>query len=510
MPAASGWARGFACSFLEMLRALLLLLALAPFPAMVSASPFRFTNVTASARFFTLRNQGGHGVQAADATGDGYPDLYVTNIYDPREDRPDLFFVNLGNGTFREQAALSGIADDGFHGEVSEESHAAIFADLDSDGDYDLFNAHTWSGNHKLYRNDGQGSFTDVSSAAGIGIDSGEARGVAAGDVNGDGRYDLVVTAWENLPMTLYLGRGELGFQRVSLGGLGARLANQGITLTDYDLDFDLDVATTGHIAVNAPVGPIALLVNDGSGNFGDATEESGIRFENEGTNGWSFGDLDGDADLDAVLGSNHRTRIYLNEGRGAFRFQQELSRGNFTAALGDFDHDSDLDIYIGGGEAIFENDGLARFEIVLDVGIVDPGRDGRGTALLDFDRDGDLDIAVVSKRGENTLFRNDRDDHNWLRVRLVGPKGDAGALGAKVYVYDERPVDETSHLRGFREAQGATGYCSQNEPVLHFGVPGGRAYEVKAVFPDGSFYIAKGAEAPGEILIDPRAPIPR
>ncbi len=101
--------------------------------------------------------------------------------------------------------------------------------------------------------------------------------------------------------------------------------------------------------------------------------------------------------------------------------------------------------------------------------------------------------------------------NHNgagWLRVRLIGPNGQAGAYGTKVYVYDSRHVDDPNHLRGFREARGATGYCSQNDSELHFGVPAGQAYEIKAVFPNGTFFIAKGVEAPARIVIDPNAPL--
>ena len=470
---------------------------------------FRFTNATASSRFFTLGTQGGHGIQCADATGDDWVDLYVTNIFNPGENRPDLFFVNQGDGTFHEQGSRAGVSDDGFYQRVSEESHAAVFADLDNDGDFDLFNAHTWSGNHKLYANNGSGGFTDVTARSGIEIDRGEPRGVAAGDINGDGFYDLIVSAWAGLPIHLYFGRGNLTFGRpMLLQGRGATLANQGIMLVDYDGDADLDLAATGHMVVGGSVGPIALFRNDGRGNFADVTGSSGVQFENEGANGWSFGDLDNDADLDAVIVGQHRSKVYINVGGGRFRFQQALDRGNFTAALGDFDHDSDLDIYIGGAEAIYRNDGSANFELIQDIGITRPGADGRGTAVVDVDRDGDLDIVLVSKRGHNTLYRNEVNDSNWLQVRLIGPRGDKGAFGAKVYVYDSRHVEDPRYLRGYREARGATGYCSQDTPVLHFGIPGGEAYDVKAVFMDGTFFIAKGVVAPAEIVIDPNAPI--
>ena len=109
---------------------------------------------------------------------------------------------------------------------------------------------------------------------------------------------------------------------------------------------------------------------------------------------------------------------------------------------------------------------------------------------VANTDGDGDMDIVLASKRGDNTLFRNDRNDSDWLGVKLVGPSGDAGAFGAKVFVFEERRLDDAGYLRGFREARGATGYCSQNEPILHFCLPGGRRYEVKAVFMDGTFYV--------------------
>ena len=77
--------------------------------ALAQGGPFRFTNVTASSRFISLRNSGGHGVQWADATGDGRPDVYVTHIFDPSENRPDLFFVNQGGGTFNERGVRAGV-----------------------------------------------------------------------------------------------------------------------------------------------------------------------------------------------------------------------------------------------------------------------------------------------------------------------------------------------------------------------------------------------------------------
>ena len=450
---------------------------------------FKFGNITNQSGFVSLRNFGGHGVQAADTNGDGLPELYVTNIADPKEDRPELFFVNQGNASFIEQALEAGVEDDGFFNGDSEESHAAIFADFDNDGDYDLFNAHTWTGRSRVYRNDGNGNFVDLTESAGIRIDDLESRGVAAGDINGDGRVDIVLSAWDGQKNIAYINRGSFRFERKDTLGIdGRELSNQGIMLTDFDGDGDLDLASTGWKAVDLPQGPIALYRNRGNGTFIEVTRESGIRFkEDTPGNGWAFGDVDNDADLDALVVGQDTAKLYLNVGDGVFEFAQIFGRGDFTAGLGDLDHDGDLDIYFGGNQAVYENNGKGVFKRVSAPGIGGIGANPRAVSLVDIDSDGDLDLALVSKRGQNTLFRNQLNDDNWLQVQLRSPKGEAGAFGAKAYVYDAGHLDDPEHLRGFRESQSATGYCAQNSPILHFGVPAGATYDVKIVFLDGA-----------------------
>jgi hypothetical protein len=304
---------------------------------------FPFTNATDSSRFVSLANFGGHGVQLADTNGDLLIDIYVTNIFEPKGNRPDLLFVNNGDWTFEEKAAEAGVRDDGFHGERSEESHAAVFADLDNDGDYDLFNAHTWTGHNLLYRNDGTGRFVDMSESAGIEVTPLlESRGVTAGDVNGDGLVDIVLSAWENQQVLLYRNLGGLHFETVNdFGNEGALLANQGIMLTDFDRDSDIDLATTGYELATLPIGPIAIYKNSNQGQFREAVRESRIRYQNGGTNGWSFGDVDNDGDLDALVvgvfqalpqqrGRNVRTGARIQPGQlhrrpGGFRSRWRL-----------------------------------------------------------------------------------------------------------------------------------------------------------------------------------------
>ncbi len=465
---------------------------------------FSFTNITRQAGFFSLPNAGGHGVQAADVTGDEFVDLYVTNIADdPRENRRELLFINNGDGTFVERALELGVEDDGFYHERSEESHAAVFADFDNDGDFDLFNAHTHTGHSRLYRNEGDGRFVDISESAGIQILDLQSRGVTAGDINGDGLVDVVLSAWDGKRIVGYLNLGFLRFSKHERNGIdGKDLSNQGITLVDYDSDFDLDLVVTGWKLVNLPIGPVGFYQNQGNAIFTDKTQVSRVTSDN-GTNGWSFGDLDNDGDPDAVLVSKKRSKVYINKGRGGFEFVQDLFRGGFTAALGDMDHDGDLDIYIGGAEAIYRNNGRGWFELVGDVGLNGIGNNPRAASLADIDNDGDLDIALVSKRGANTLFRNNLNDDNWLQIDLISPGGQVGAFGAKLYVYDAGHLEDPQHLKGFRESRSATGYCAQNSPVIHFGLSAQQSYDLKVLFLDGTVVTHLGIRPPIRLTID-------
>ena len=467
------------------------------------AATFDFTNITNSAGFTSLRNFGGHGVQAADANGDGLVDIYATNIADPQQDRRDLFFVNQGGRTFLERGLEAGIEDDGFFDGKSEESHAAVFADLDNDGDYDLFNAHTWTGRSRLYRNEGNGQFVDLTESAGIKILDLESRGVAAGDVNGDGLVDIVLSAWAGRRIVIYFNRRSFRFTGREIPGIDEReLSNQGITLVDYDGDHDLDLAITGWKFSNPPVGPIGIYRNRGDGSFIDRTRETGMTFE-ESANGWSFGDLDNDGDLDAMIVGRLISKLYYYEGDGKYKFVKQFPRANFTAALGDLDHDGDLDIYFAGTGVIYENHSGRRFEQVPVAGFKGHGANPRAASLIDIDNDGDLDIAIASKRGPNTIFRNNLNDDNWVQVQLRTPDGQAGAFGAKVYLYDAGHVGDPEHLKGFREARSSTGYCSQDSPIIHFGASATKSYDVEVRFLNGTVVTRLGVRPPQMIFVD-------
>lgn len=470
-----------------------------------------FTNVTAESGFVSLADLGGHGVQVADIDGDGLLDVYVTHIFDPKQNRPDLLFRNLGGSPprFEEIGLVAGVADDGFFPltledgtveEFSEESHAAVFADFDNDGDLDLFNAHTWSGHHRLYRNDGGARFVDLSDSAGIDVRDLGSRGVAAADLDGNGFLDVILTAWQGFIPNVYMNLGGLRFERRRLqGDASPEFANQGLSAVDITGDGKPDLALTAFEFVpGVGVGPIAILANEAD-RLVEHTSFSGLEYEQttsdfRGTNGFTFQDIDNDGDLDVVITGFHGSKLYRNNGEGRFNFLRRFEGAHYTGAFGDVDNDGDLDLYFAGATGIYVNDGTGGFTF-QEAGLEGVGVDARSAVFADMDNDGALDLLIASKQGPNTFFHNDGAAGSWLGVTLTAPTGEKGAVGAEVR------LTQGETLLGYRVVQSSTGYCSQDPSRLHFGV-GSRTgtFDVRVRFPNGSEVTRTGI-SPGQVV---------
>jgi hypothetical protein len=477
-------------------------------PGSSSSGGLRFTNATASAGFTSLEDFGGHGIQVADVNGDGWLDVYVTNIFDPSQDRPDLLFINQGQNptTFVERGMELGVADDGFFGEFSEESHSAVFADFDNDGDVDLFNAHTWSGNNRLYRNSGDGHFVDITESARIEVTDLGSRGVAAVDLDGNGLLEIIVSAWQDAQPAVYWNLGGLVFEKRRLQGTDNRpFANQGITAVDFNLDGKPDVGLTAFEYVQeGGVGPIALTVNE-SPRLIDQTEFAGLAYEKtrsdyRGTNGFSFADIDTDGDLDLLITGFHGSKLYRNNGEGRFNFVRRIEGVHYSGAFGDIDNDGDLDLYLAGDTGVYLNDGQGSFTLQSEIGLSGLGGDARSAVFADMNNDGALDLLIASKQGPNTFFENGGGMGSWLKVGLRAPSGETGALGATVSIYEAGHLGEPEFLRGFRAVHGATAYCSQDPALQHFGVESGKTYDVRVVFRNGTVVTRTGVQ-PGQVL---------
>jgi len=469
-----------------------------------SAAALAFTDITVAAGTggpTDPDSTGGHAAIFADVDSDARPDLYITMYNVPETPATDLFFRNVNGSVFAEEGNLRGIDD------LDGGSHGACFADLDNDGDYDLYNGTTRSapgilGINNIYRNNGGGFFTDVSGASGIPIREWETRAVIAFDMEGDGDLDLFsVTDFlgTNDPPAdrngVYRNDGNLRFTSIDSGALFLALAGQGATDTDFDGDGDIDVITANR------TGPVNLLRNDGQGNF-TLVAPTSIGINHSAGDGITTADVDNDGDLDMLLASDDLGHLYRNAG-GTFSFVQSFSNTDgYMGSFADVDNDGDVDLIFAGDDVCYLNNGAGVFSAgpaISVAGISDP----RGIGFADIDNDGDMDFAVGAKKSRNWLVRNDFNDGNWLKVRLISPQGLAGAFGAKTLVYP--PNQAGGAVVGMRESRSNNGYLGQDDPILHFGLGALTAVDVVATFLDGTTITLRNVAAGQTITIDGR-----
>ncbi len=400
----------------------------------------------------------GIGCAVGDYDNDGWPDLYVTNF------GPNVLYHNRGDGTFEDVTASSGTGQSTF-------STSATFVDIDNDGDLDLyvvgymdfhlennkycgelkpgFRAYCGPESYpglpdRLYRNDGGGHFTDISAAAGIANPDGHGLGVVALDYDGDGDEDLYV-ANDGQANYLYRNDGHGRFTDVALlAGValsedGKPQAGMGVDFADYDGDTLPDI-----FVANLSFQASALYRNNGHGTFTEKSYAAGLAGPTHLMTGYGAGffDYDNDGWPD------------LLQANGNMLDNIELYFDNVT-----FKEPAQL----------FHNRGDGTFEEVTSAaapGLAVP-RVGRGSAFLDFDGDGNLDLVLLSAGDRARLFRNRGvPGRHWLEVSLVGTASNRSGFGAKVAL-------EAGGRRFLQEAKGSSGFASQSEPAVHFGLGG-------------------------------------
>jgi enediyne biosynthesis protein E4 len=418
---------------------------------------WRFTDVGAETGIDHLG--WGMGATVVDYNADGWFDLYLSNY------GPNALYRNNGDGTFTDVAAEAGVDYPGW-------SSAAVFADYDLDGDLDFYLTNymdfdpeyvpgdmsfcSWHGisvfygprgmpgdPDRFYRNEGseQGwSFTEASQAVGMSGHDYYAFAAVAGDFDNDGDQDIYI-ANDSTPNLLYRNEGGI-FKDVSLitataySEDGREQGGMGLATADYDLDGDFDIFVTNFSHDNN-----TLYRNNGKGYFVDASFMTVLGKASISYLGWGTGffDFDNDGDEDLFVANGH---VYPAVDQ------------------------ADLGTTYNQRNQFFVNDGRGGFFEVTDK--VGPGaeieKSSRGSAFGDFDNDGDLDVVVVNIDDTPTLLRNDIDGGHWLMVRLRGDEGNAAAVGARVKV-------ETGGKVQMREARAGTGYISQDDSRLHFGL---------------------------------------
>lgn len=407
-------------------------------------------------------------VSFVDYNNDGYDDIFLPG-YD----------VGSGNMLYRNTG--TGFVRINFGPLVNETGSSVVstWGDFDNDGDEDVFVASNVRSLNYLYRNDGNGTFTKVS-AGNISEGDGYYHSASWVDIDNDGLLDLFTVDFMPTRFNkLYKNNGDGTFTELEGAGelTTSAARNIGATWTDFDMDGDEDV-----FIPNANGANNELYRNDGNGSFTRITTGPVVT---DGGNsvGSSWGDIDNDGDFDLFVAnaSNEPNFLYKNNGDGTFTrvtdgpFDGDL--GNSSGSVfGDIDNDGDLDLYVTNDQNepkfLYINDGLGNFE--KDSIGVETSAIGNtfGTALSDIDNDGDLDIFVATHSDEpNSLFINNlATTHNWVKLKLIGTNSNRSAIGATVRVLaniDGQAVWQTRHISG----QSSGGAGGQSSLTVHFGL---------------------------------------
>ena len=433
---------------------------LVPPERFASEAPFpRFVDVARQLGLDTLSLSG--GAVADDLDGDGWLDLMVSDWSPSGQIR---YFRNTGEGRFSEQTSESGLA--GILGGLN-----LVHADYDNDGDLDILVLRgAWLGRagrypNSLLQNDGRGRFSDVTMAAGLGERHYPTQTGAWSDYDNDGDLDLYVGN-EDSPSQLFRNEGDGTFVDVATqaGVTNGHMA-KGVVWGDYDADRfpDLYVSNFG--------APNRLYRNNGDGTFTDVAQDARVDLPFRSFPAW-FWDFNNDGLLDLFVSSYERDvtdvaadyfglppertepdSLYRGDGRGGFRdVAMEMRLVRVTQPMGsnfgDLNNDGFPDFYLGTGypeyeglmpNLLFLNQSGSRFADVTTAGGLGHLQKGHGVAFADFDHDGDLDLFVEiggAYAGDvfgNALFENPGFGNQWLAVRLVGEDSNRSALGARI-----------------------------------------------------------------------------
>ncbi|HUU85100.1 MAG TPA: FG-GAP-like repeat-containing protein [Phycisphaerae bacterium] len=473
----------------------------------------------------------GASCAAADYDKDGDIDLYVVNS---QMGEPNSLFRNNGDMTFTDVAASAGVANaNAEHGASMD----AVWGDYDNDGHLDLYVV-KWGWNI-LYRANGDGTFTDVTEAAGVG-DKGNGNAAVWFDFNDDSHLDLYIgnyfrnvdlwhlqdsrqmhedfeTARDAGPNVLYRNDGDGTFTEV---GKEMGVDDAGWTLdcgaADYDNDGDQDLVNANDF------GQDRVFRVNADGTFTNVTDTA-IGWDTHKGMNVEFGDYNNDGNLDLYV-TNIWTKEYVKEGNQLYR---NMGDGTFSdisfeanvydagwcwaGRFWDYDNDGYLDIIVANGyisgnpddeyfaklatevtkpgfdpidaqnwpmmgdstfsgyepSRVWHNEGNEVFtEVATDLGLADTG-DGRGLAIADFDNDGDLDVYIANQGQDSSFYRNDLGNgNNWLQVELTGTNCNRDAIGTRVTVV-------CGGLSQIRELDGGNGDHSQCPYRMHFGLAG-------------------------------------
>ena len=387
---------------------------------------------------------------------------------------------NNGDGTFTDVTTAAGMLT------ADGDAHSPCWADLDNDGDLDLYIA---KGTNKvdkpinyndLWRNNGDGTFTNIAVSSGVTGIVCPNRGSTAVDYDNDGDLDLFVPSnfKQGLggPNLLYRNDRDFQFTDVATTAGIARegVGNWGAAWTDYDRDGRIDVFITTPAEGGVP--STALYRNRGDGTFEDVSSDEGIDTSGFSNNG-AWGDFDNDGYPDLYVATDSADILYRNNGDGTFTdVTEESGIINTYRALavdwGDYDNDGYLDLYVVNSlepNRLFRNNGNGTFtDVAASVGVTaKEGGSGSDATFIDYNNDGFPDLFVCNGAGPSSgpylLFKNNGNLNHWLKIELTGKESNRDGVGARITLTAGRRTQ-------YRQYVGQHSVAQNHIPV-HFGL---------------------------------------
>jgi len=435
-----------------------------------------FTDVTEKAGLH--RTGWACGVTVGDFDNDGFEDIFITYW------GQNVLYRNNGDGTFTDITVKAGLATEGKHW-----CTGCTWVDYNRDGLLDLFvtsyvqfdPAHiqkpgegpycNWkgvpvncgprglpNGRNWLFRNNGNGTFADVTTASGIDkVRSGYGLTAVAADFDNDGWPDIYV-ACDSTPSLLFRNNHdgtfrEEGLERgVALNEDGTEQAGMGVGVGDYNLDGSLDIVKT-HFSDDTSI----LYKNDGKGNFSDETNRSGIGVETRFT-GWGTEIADFD--------NNGQPDVMIVTGNVYPEIESKLPGYPFRTP-----------------RVIFRNLGAGKFEqMISGAGPgIEASHPSRGCAFGDFDNDGDIDALIINLNEPPSLLRNDISGAgNWIKILLQGTKSNRSAIGSRV-------IARYGKVQQAGEILAQSSFLSHSDRRLHFGLGAVTSADIQVRWTNGN-----------------------
>jgi tetratricopeptide (TPR) repeat protein len=455
----------------------------------------RFVDVAPQAGLNSFASAGGLIVD--DMDNDGRFDVVTSSV---NSCEGMHFFHRNADGTFTDQAVQAGLSD-------QLGSLNILQADYNNDGYADILllrGGWEFPQRKTLLRNNGNGTFTDVTVASGLAQSATKTQTAVWTDINNDGFLDLFVGTEES-PAQLFLNKGDGTFVDIARpAGVGRIAFTKGVTAGDYDNDGwpDLYVSNIG--------GPNFLYHNNHDGTFTDLGKAAGVGAPSQGFATWFF-DYDNDGWPDLFVTSYFtsvdetvRTYLGLPHGAATLKLYRNLGDGSFQdvtrqvgldkvfmpmgANFGDIDNDGFLDIYLGTGNpsygslvpsVLLHNQHGAFFTDVTASSGTGELHKGHGVAFADLDNDGDEELlfevggATPGDAHAFRLFHNPGHGNDWITLKLVGVKSNRGAVGARIKV----TVEEGGGTRAVYRTVGSGGSFGASPLAQHIGL--GRAARI-------------------------------